>query len=233
MRGDPRLAPYRDRLLAIDGTLWPALPRMAWAIWRYQHGRECALKLHVKFNLLEEKPVGAVLKNARCCERSVAREQMQAGEFYVGDRYYGEDYALFGELEAAGCSFVLRLRQEAIFEVLEPSELSAEDRAAGVTFDGLVRLGARPKHAPVRLVRVQTEEGEILLVTDKPREELGAELIALIYRYRRGGGGDKRGLADGRAGASSSFSNGSSASLAAGTGWPRASAEWPCRFTAR
>lgn len=183
-RSAPRLAPYRDQLLAIDGTLWPALPRMAWAIWRYQHGRECALKLHVKFNLLEEKPVAAVLKNAKRCERAVLREQMQAGEFYVGDRYYGEDYALFGELMAAGCSFVLRLRQEAAFRVEEEFALSDTDRAAGVSFDGLVRLGARAQLAPLRLVRVPTEEGELLLVTDKPRAELSAELIALIYRYR-------------------------------------------------
>jgi hypothetical protein len=182
--GDARLAPYRDQLLAIDGTLWPALPRMAWAIWRYQHGRESALKLHVKFNLLEQKPVAAVLKNAKRCERAVLREQMRAGEFYVGDRYYGEDYSLFGELQAAGCSFVLRLRQEACFEVVEEFALGAEDRAAGVSFDGLVRLGARPRHAPVRLVRVQTDASELLLVTDKPREEIAGELIALIYRYR-------------------------------------------------
>jgi len=51
-------------------------------------------------------------------------------------------------------------------------------------FDGLVRLGGRKKSAPLRLVRVQTEEGEILLVTDQPRGELCAELVALIYRYR-------------------------------------------------
>ena len=149
-RGEARLVPYRDQLMAIDGTLWPALPRMAWAIWRYQHGRECALKLHVKFNLLEEKPVAAVLKNAKRCERAVLRETMQPGEFYVGDRYDGEDYALFGELAAAGCSFVLRLRQEAVFEVREEFALRPADRAAGVTFDGLVRLGARPQHAPLR-----------------------------------------------------------------------------------
>ena len=183
-RGDPRLARYRDRLLAIDGTLWAALPRMSWALWRWQHGRESALKAHVKFNLLEEKPVGVTLTTARRCERAVLREQWRAGEFYVGDRYYGEDYALFGELEAAGCSYVLRLRQEARFEVLEEFSLTAEDRAASVTFDGLVRLGRRGKSAPLRLVRVQTEEGELLLVTDRPREELGAELVALIYRYR-------------------------------------------------
>jgi hypothetical protein len=182
--GDPRLKRYRDQLLAMDGTLWAALPRMAWAIWRCQHGPESALKAHVKFNLLELKPVGVTITAAKRCERAVLREQWREGEFYVGDRYYGEDYGLFAKLEEAGCSYVLRLRQDAVFEVIEEYELSAEDRAASITFDGLVRLGRRAKDAPVRLVRVQTEKSEILLVTDKPREELCAELVALIYRYR-------------------------------------------------
>ncbi len=115
---------------------------MAWALWRYQHGRESALRLHLKFNLWEEKPVGAVVTSARCCERAVLRRHLTAGEFYVGDRYYGEDYALFSELERAGCSYLLRLRQEACFEVMEEWPLSAAEKAASVTFDGLVRLGA-------------------------------------------------------------------------------------------
>jgi hypothetical protein len=182
--GDPRLAKYRDQLLAIDGTIWAALPRMAWAVWRWQNGKQSALKAHVKFNLLEDKPVAVTLANAKRCERAVLRENWQAGEFYVGDRYYGEDYGLFGELEQAGCSYVLRLRQEAVFKVLEEFALSPEDRAAGVSFDGWVVLGSKGRHAPIRLVRVPTEDGELLLVTDKARGELSAELIALIYRYR-------------------------------------------------
>jgi hypothetical protein len=182
--GDPRLAPYRDRLVAIDGTLWPALPRMTWAIWRWQHGRESALKAHVKFNVLEQKPVGVTITTAKRCERAVLRAQWQAGEFYVGDRYYGEDYALFGELTAAGCGYVLRLRQEAQFTVVTEFALRAEDRAASITFDGLVRLGSRPKEVPLRLVRVQTEEGELLLVTSQTPAELPAELVGLIYSYR-------------------------------------------------
>jgi hypothetical protein len=113
---DQRLEPYRAQLLVIDGTLWRALPRMAWALWRHQHGKESALRLHLKFNLLEEKPVGALVTSARRCERAVLRTQLAAGEFYVGDRYYGEDYALFSELERAGCFYLLRLRQEARFE---------------------------------------------------------------------------------------------------------------------
>lgn len=185
-RGDSRLAAYRDKLLAIDGTVWAALPRMSWSIWRWQHGKEGSIKAHVKFNLLEEKPQGVTLTSAKRCERAVLRENWKAGEFYTGDRYYGEDYQLFEHLKQAGCSFVLRLRQEAVFEVVEEFALSAEDRIAGVSFDGLVRLGRRKEHKTglIRLVRVPTEEAELLLVTDKSREELSAELIALIYRYR-------------------------------------------------
>jgi hypothetical protein len=181
---DKRLEAYRRELLTIDGTLWRALPRMAWAVWRYQRGKESALRLHLKFNLVEEKPVGAVVSDARRCERAVLRTQLRAGEFYVGDRYFGEDYGLFSELEEAGCSFLLRLRQEARFAVIEEWALSAADRAASVTFDGLVRLGARPSNGPVRLVRVQSEKSELLLVSNKAREELSAELLALIYRAR-------------------------------------------------
>jgi hypothetical protein len=184
--GDPRLVPYRDKLLAIDGTIWAALPKMTWAIWRYQSGRESALKAHVKFNILEEKPVGVTVAKAKRCERAVLREQWRAGEFYVGDRNYGEDYQLFGQLQQEGCSFVLRLRQEAVFEVVEEFPLSAEDQAAGVSFDGLVRLGCKKRYRveSLRLVRVPIDEGELLLVTDKSQQELSAELIALIYRYR-------------------------------------------------
>lgn len=182
--GDGRLAPYRDQLLAIDSTLWPALPRMAWAIWRYQHGRESALRLHVKFNLLEQKPVAAVLTKAKRCERAVLSENLEAGQFYVGDRYYGGDYSFFAKIPQAGCSFVLRLREDVVFNVLEEFALSEVDRAARVIFDGMVVVGADRTHPPVRLVRVQTQEGQILLVTDKGPEELSAELIALIYSYR-------------------------------------------------
>ena len=183
---EQRLEPYRAQLLVIDGTLWRALPRMAWALWRHQHGKESALRLHLKFNLLEEKPVGALVTNARRCERAVLRTQLVAGEFYVGDRYYGEDYALFNELEQAGCFYLLRLRQEAHFEVMEEWPLSAADQAANVTFDGLVRLGTERyrREKPVRVVRVQSERGELLLVNNKAREELSAELLALIYRSR-------------------------------------------------
>lgn len=184
--GERRLEPYRKVLMAVDSTLWRALPRMAWAIWRYQHGRESALRMHIKFNILEQKPVQVHVTPARRCERSVLREHLEKGEFYVGDRNYGEDYGLFAEMKQQGCSFVMRLRGDAAVRVLEEFPLSPEDRQAGVISDARVELGTRnrDRSVPLRLVRILGEEEQLLLVTDKDREELSAGLIALIYRYR-------------------------------------------------
>jgi DDE family transposase len=183
---DGRLERYRQGLLVVDSTLWRALPRMAWALWRYQHGRESGLRLQVKFNLWQDQPVAAQVSSARQCERALLRSQLKEGEFYIGDRYYGEDYALFSQLEQAGCSYLLRLRQEAVFEAVESWPLSAADQRASVTFDGLVRLGTKKQRSrePLRLVRVQTDRGELLLVSNKQRQELSAELLAEIYRHR-------------------------------------------------
>jgi hypothetical protein len=183
-RGDARLHRYRDQLLAVDGTIWPALPRMAWALWRDQGTKQSALRAHIKFNLLEEKPVAVKVTAARRCERAVLRGHWKAGEFYVGDAYFGVDYQLFEELTQAGCHFLLRLRKEAAFAVQEEFALSPQDQAAGITFDGLVVLGTKGKHPPVRLLRVPIEEGELLLVSNQAPTELSAELLGLIYRYR-------------------------------------------------
>ena len=182
---DRRLERYREELLVVDSTLWRALPRMAWALWRYQHGQESALRLQIKFNIWKDKPVEAAVASARRCERALLLSGIKAGEFYVGDRYYGENYALFGQLEEAGCSYLLRLRQEAAFEPVEQWELSEADKGASVTFDGLVRLGTKKHHRRlIRLVRVQSQRGELLLVSNKTRKQLSAELIAEIYRSR-------------------------------------------------
>ena len=184
LQGDARLGKYQAARSAVDGTLWRALPRMTWAAWRHQGKPQSALKLHLKFNVLGKIPTQAVLTPGKKCERAVLRQHLRAGEFYVADRSFGEDYALFEELAARGCSYVIGLRQEATWEVEKELPLSEADRAAGVLSDRLVRLGARHKTGPLRLVRVATEKGPLFLLTDKSAAELSAELIALIYRYR-------------------------------------------------
>src|SRR5713101_4585139 len=52
-QGDEEL--LRD-LIAVDGSLLPALPRMVWAVWQDPQHR--AAKLHVAFAALRQVPVG-------------------------------------------------------------------------------------------------------------------------------------------------------------------------------
>jgi hypothetical protein len=188
LKGD--LALLRD-LVAIDGSLLPALPRMVWAVW--QDAEHRAAKMHVAFAALRQVPVGVTVTAGNGAERTQARQLVQPGGFYVFDRGY-VDYDLFAELHALPCSFIARVKEDAAYEVAQARPLSAAARAAGVTRDVVLRrLGTahhRPCQAqPLRVVRVATDKVhpdgtpvELVLVTN--RLDLEADLIALAYRYR-------------------------------------------------
>jgi hypothetical protein len=188
LKGD--LALLRD-LVAIDGSLLPALPRMVWAVW--QDGQHRAAKMHVAFAALRQVPIGVTVTAGIGSERAQARQLVHPGGFYVFDRGY-VDYDLFAELHALPCSFVARVKEGAAYEVAQARPLSAAARAAAVTSDVVVhRLGTahhRPCAAqPLRVVRVATDKThpdgtpvELVLVTN--RLDLDADLIALAYRYR-------------------------------------------------
>ena len=105
----------------------------------------------------------------------------------MGDRYYGGACALPADLSAAACSFVLRLRQKAVWTAVEEFPFRAADQAAGVIFDGMVRLGERPAHPPVRLVRVITQGDDLLLVTSGTRSgKTGRGTAATRRRWSTG-----------------------------------------------
>ena len=177
--GDSRLAHFADKLKLIDGTLLPALPRMHWALWLNDKNR--AAKLHLKFTVLRQAPSDVAITEGNSCERKALRQLMQKGETIVGDRYYGLEYGLFEEMRQLGVSFVIRIRNKPRMEIIEELPLTDEDRAAGVTWQGMVKLGDKWQGDPVRVVKVAVDGKELLLATDL---DIEAELIALIYRYR-------------------------------------------------
>jgi hypothetical protein len=170
----------------VDSTLWEALPRMHWALWRRQGTVQSAVRLHLCLHVLDDAPVGASVTTGRGCERKAMREILEEGAGYVGDRYYGEDYQLFSELDAKGCFFVLRLRTEAIIHVDEELPLTDADRKAGVIRSAWAHLGckARYRSMRVRVLWVQTPKEVIVLVNNQPPKELSAELVAELYRRR-------------------------------------------------
>lgn len=179
--GDARVRAQVEDLIANDGTLLPALPRMAWALWQNPQNR--AGKLHLEFSVWRQVPVEFTVSDGNANERALWKQKLRPGAFYVNDRNYSHEYALIKEVRQAGASFVLRLHNNAVYTpVGPPRALTPADRQAGVVEDLEVRLGSEPDGPVGRLVRVEAQGHVFLLFTD--REDLAAELIALIYRYR-------------------------------------------------
>jgi hypothetical protein len=136
-------------------------------------------------------------------ERAVLRTTLSADRCYVLDRGYAQ-FALFNDIVAATSSYVCRVRDNSIYEIVEGRPLSAEAAAANVTFDAVVRMGQdrtgaeRPNHA-MRLIFVQTtphqKRGRTGGGTLGPRSDgtlriatnlldVPADVIAFLYQRR-------------------------------------------------
>jgi len=177
-------------LTAVDGSLLPALSKMAWALWLDEEHR--AAKMHVAFEVMRGIPVKVTITEGNGNEKHQLRGMLEPGRLYVVDRGYAE-YQLFQDILDRGSSFIGRIRNNAVWTVVEERPVSAKARVAGVRRDLVVRLGGDKSGAvlkkPLRVVEVETgkinSQGEpeiLLLATD--RMDLDAELVALGYRFR-------------------------------------------------
>ena len=176
-------------LTAVDGSIFSALPRMAWALWKDETHR--GVKLHLHFDVLKGVPCRATLTPAACSETAELAQTLQPGRLYVLDRGYAS-YELFAQIVQAKSSLVARVKDSTAFVPLEERPLDDAARKAGVVRDVVIsRLGtAHHKNhlrQPLRLVivRVPNRDGtmiELWLLTD--RLDLPADLVALAYRYR-------------------------------------------------
>ena len=204
----PEGLPEGLALVAADGTLLEALPKMLWALWLGPHDH--AVKIHLQFDILSGVPVEADLTHGQGSENDMLSDRLAPHRLYVLDRGYAE-YALLQRIHEAQSSFVCRVQENAVYEIIEERPLSEKDRKAGVVFDRIVRLGCKTTRdhlsSPVRLVKVHVknppannlkprrkrvstkktfreskEEYDLLLVTD--RMDLAAEVVAQIYRFR-------------------------------------------------
>jgi hypothetical protein len=177
-------------LTAVDGSLLPALPKMAWALWIDEEHR--AAKLHLHFDVFRGVPCHATVTDGNGNEKTELHAALQPGRLYVIDRGYAE-YQLFQDIIDAKSSFIGRIRSNAVFEVVEERPLSAEARQAGVLRDRVVWLGCDTSgqvfKQQLRLVEVATGKTDshgrpevLLLASD--RLDLDAAWIALGYKYR-------------------------------------------------
>jgi Transposase DDE domain len=184
-----READALEGLTAVDGSIFPALSRMAWALWQDADHR--GVKLHLHFDVLKGVPADATVTPAACSEGAALADALQPGRLYVLDRGYA-DYELFARIVAANSSLVARVKDNTAFVVREERPLTDAAKAAGVVRDVVIsRLGTSHHkdhlRRPMRLVvvRIVDRDGkatELWLITD--RLDLDADLVALAYRFR-------------------------------------------------
>ncbi len=202
---DPKLKTLQQTLTAVDGSLLPALPKMLWALWLDDKNK--AAKLHLEFDILKGVPTRGEITHGNANEKTNLRNALSPNKLYVLDAGFNL-YSLFQDIINANSSVVARLRDNAVWEVVEERPLTTDDMTAGITKDIVVNLGSKNKQEslsfPVRVIEVfhkgdssrprpsrvsskktfRTTDSDytFLLVTD--RTDLPAETIALIYKYR-------------------------------------------------
>jgi len=183
-------AEFLRGLTAVDGSLLPALPKMAWALWLDNTHR--AAKLHLHFDVFKAIPCHATITDGNGNEKKELRAALQPDRLYVIDRGYAE-YQLFQDIIDAASNFIGRIRDNAVFELVEERVLSDDAKKAGVVRDRVVWLGCETRgdvfKQPLRVVEVATGKTDsqgrpqiLLLASD--RVDLDAAWIALGYKYR-------------------------------------------------
>jgi len=191
----------------VDGTLIAALPKLMQAsVLKSQTGSGMVKwRLHTHFEV--DRYVPSRIDVTRdgggdLDERAVLERTIESDRLYVMDRGYAK-FTLFNKIVAAKSSYVCRLRDNSVYEVIEERPLSEADRKAGVLSDQIVRFssgkpGARPDH-PIRLVCVKCSQhtsrgkygggssgvdsdGILRIATNLL--DVPAEIISLIYSER-------------------------------------------------
>lgn len=205
---DERLSNVRHTLTLVDGSLVEALPRIAMASLRdAQSGRRGKMKwtLHTHFEVFRAAPVRIDVTptaGGEHDERAVMERVLEPNRTYVMDRGFAK-FELFNRIVETGSSYVCRIRDNSVYDIIEEKPLTDADRAARVLSDRIISLGSDSSKGKlnhkVRLVVIEAKphtskgragtgstgqncDGFLRIATNLL--DVPAEIIALLYHYR-------------------------------------------------
>lgn len=206
---DARLTQINQTITLVDGSIVSALPSIMQAsILKQTEGSGLVQwRLHTHFEVDRYVPTRIdVTPNGGgdYDERAVAERTIEKDRLYVMDRGYAK-FVLFNSIVQAQSSYVCRLRDNTVYEVVEERALSEAAIEADVLSDQVVLLGKtsknsdKPNHA-IRLIQIrctphQNRTGGKAKGSTAPNSDgilriatnlldVPAELIALIYAQR-------------------------------------------------
>ena len=186
---------FKNKLVSLDSTvidlcLWPEASHSLydWAKFRRTKG---AVKLHLVLDHDGYLPCFGIITDGKVADVKAAHQMHFApgtivvdGPRPAPDRGYN-DYRLFAQWTDAGVYFVTRMKDNALFEVVEERE---PPHNRGILKDQIIRLtgpGAIHKcpHLLRRVEAVREDTGGLLVFLTN-HQSLGASTIAAIYKDR-------------------------------------------------
>jgi len=200
------------KLTLVDSTVIRTLCTVAEAMFlplgdgRHSHAWRLHLHLDVDHHVPDRWEITDPRNTGKSDEKSVLRRNLCAGHTYIMDRWYAQ-FTLWNDIKAAGSSYVCRVRDNSVYEVLENRPLDQQARDAGVISDQIVHIGLSKKPSeradhPTRLICIActphqkrgkgkrhgvgqtgpTSDGTLRIVTDLL--DVPAHVIAFLYEYR-------------------------------------------------
>lgn len=174
---------FKNKLFSLDSTtISLCLNLFPWAKFRRAKG---GVKVHVLLDHDDYMPSFALITAAKRHDRTVARRfSLKSGSIVAFDRAYN-DYTLFGQWTENGVFFVTRLKDNAIYEIVEEHSIPQH---RSIISDQTIRLtGVKAEEkCPHLLRRVvvwdKINEREIVLLTN--HHDFGATTIAAVYKDR-------------------------------------------------
>ena len=174
---------FKNKLVSLDSTVIDlCLSLYDWAKFRRTKG---AVKLHLVLDHDGYLPCFGIITDGKVADVKAAHQMhFASGTIVVDDRGYN-DYRLFAQWTDAGVYFVTRMKDNALFEVVEERE---PPQNRGILKDQIIRLtgpGAIHKcpHLLRRVEAVREDTGGLLVFLTN-HQSLGASTIAAIYKDR-------------------------------------------------
>lgn len=174
---------FKNKLVSLDSTTIDlCLSMYDWAKFTRTKG---AVKLHLVLDHDGYLPSFALITDGKVSDVEIARRiEFAPGTIVVEDRGY-TDYELYARWTETGVFFVSRLRDNAVFEVLQEREVAPE----GIILkDQIIQLSSphareRCVHLLRRVEAVREDTGEVLVFLTN-HHRLAADTIAAIYKER-------------------------------------------------
>lgn len=174
---------FKNKLVSLDSTVIDlCLSMYDWAKFRRTKG---AVKLHLVLDHDGYLPCFGLITDGKVADVKAAHQIHFAPDTIVVDDRGYNDYRLFAKWTDASVYFVTRMKDNALFEVVEER---TPPRNRGVLKDQIIRLtgtGAEGKcpHLLRRVEAIREDTGDLLVFLTN-HHTLGASTIAAIYKDR-------------------------------------------------